>query len=205
MIIVGDPNTLKCDKNWRDVLEEFKRSGVCTGVPFVLDTPGKGGKNKNNKKLKNRMKSSVKKNAVKAPLKNMLQKTNVNDSKNKASSEPTFLDKNNIKRITNNHKSIASNIVKPSVMKNQTRTMSCPTALTPAVANLVIANITYSEKHKRYRTRQKSKKLLNSKTAEMLAKENVHPTVLSEPDQLVGQFNDLTISRTNTSLSVKRR
>lgn len=37
MIIVGDPNTLKSDKNWREVLREFKETGVCTGVSFGLE------------------------------------------------------------------------------------------------------------------------------------------------------------------------
>lgn len=34
MIIIGDPNTLKLDKNWRQVLMRFKKTGVCTGETF---------------------------------------------------------------------------------------------------------------------------------------------------------------------------
>lgn len=36
MIIIGDPNTLKFDKNWRKVLIKFREIGVCTGEPFSL-------------------------------------------------------------------------------------------------------------------------------------------------------------------------
>lgn len=35
LIIIGDPNTLKLDKNWRQVLDDFKQAGVCTGVKFT--------------------------------------------------------------------------------------------------------------------------------------------------------------------------
>lgn len=37
MIIVGDPYTLRLDKNWHKVLNDFKKIGVCTGESFDLE------------------------------------------------------------------------------------------------------------------------------------------------------------------------
>lgn len=45
MIIDGDPNTLKIDKNWREVLSEYKAAGVCTGVPFEIESRNPKSKN----------------------------------------------------------------------------------------------------------------------------------------------------------------
>lgn len=41
MIIVGDPYTLKLDKNWNQVLTEFQKAGVCNGHSFDVKKHGR--------------------------------------------------------------------------------------------------------------------------------------------------------------------
>lgn len=97
MIIVGDPNTLTQDKNWRVVLTEFQNAGVCTGIPFVVHK-GRKRKNKKQKSNGNHHTETINTNQSNALLSEMaavIQSTHVKISSTSINNRSQIISQNN--------------------------------------------------------------------------------------------------------------